>query len=286
MPCFLEPCVEPCWALLSLVSNLRHDLDFTWQFRYHPAVRFGCCWPLQIAPADVRRYGKTGEDVGLPRGRRQFEGSFGWGRHFSKLAQVFLISEGLSKCEAVKSYRWMFRIFLIPISWTWIHFKIRKTSQTSLPTFETWFAKPIVLKEAKCLCLLKAFGHVLLDLCHQLHRSCTATRLQSRYWDMLRMQPWDISPTHSSHYFGVTCNFDLWGKMMSKTSQSRLSATLHLSVVPRSAVSHGKERHLVAAIQFAATMDSWQSKRSGFVMMSSGRWCAQRCSQHLKVIES
>ena len=45
--------------------------------------------------------------------------------------------------------------------------------------------------------------------------------------------------------------------MMSKTSQSRLSATLHLSVVPRSAVSHGKERHLVAAIQFAATMDSW-----------------------------
>ena len=41
---------------------------------------------------------------------------------------------------------------------------------------------------------------------------------------------------------------------MSKTSQSRLSATLHLSVVPRSAVSHGKERHLVAAIQFAATI--------------------------------
>ena len=58
---------------------------------------------------------------------------------------------------------------------------------------------------------------------------------------------------------------------MSKTSQSRLSATLHLSVVPRSAVSHGKERHLVAAIQFAATMDSWQSKGSTFVMMSSGR---------------
>lgn len=45
---------------------------------------------------------------------------------------------------------------------------------------------------------------------------------------------------------------------MSKTSQTRLSATLHLSVVPRSAVSHGKERHLVAAIQFAATMDAWQ----------------------------
>ena len=184
-PCWaLLSLVEPCWALLSLVSNLRHDLDFTWQFRYHPAVRFGCCWPLQIAPADVRRYGKTGEDVGLPRGQRQFEGSFGWGRHFSKLAQVFLISEGLSKCEAVKTYRWMFRIFPIPISWTWIHFKIRKTSQTSLPTFETWFAKPIVLKEAKCLCLLKAFGHALLDLCHQLHRSCTATRLQSRYWDV------------------------------------------------------------------------------------------------------
>ena len=48
---------------------------------------------------------------------------------------------------------------------------------------------------------------------------------------------------------------------MSKTSQARLSATLHLSVVPRSAVSHGKERHLVAAIQFAATMESWQLKR-------------------------
>ena len=29
---------------------------------------------------------------------------------------------------------------------------------------------------------------------------------------------------------------------MLSTSQSRLSATLHLSVVPRSAVSHGKER--------------------------------------------
>ncbi|CAK9060266.1 unnamed protein product, partial [Durusdinium trenchii] len=42
----------------------------------------------------------------------------------------------------------------------------------------------------------------------------------------------------------------LHSKMLS-TSQSRLSATLHLSVVPRSAVSHGKERHLVAAIQFA-----------------------------------
>ena len=48
---------------------------------------------------------------------------------------------------------------------------------------------------------------------------------------------------------------------MSKTSQARLSATLHLSVVPRSAVSHGKERHLVAAIQFAATMESWHLKR-------------------------
>jgi hypothetical protein len=104
--------------------------------------------------------------------------------------------------------------------------------------------------------------------------------------EMLSMQPWDISPTYSSHYFRVTCNLDLWGKMMSKTRQSRLSATLHLSVVPRSAVSHGKERHLVAAIQFAATMDSWQSKGSAFVMMSSGRWCAQRCSQHLKVIET
>ena len=32
------------------MSNLRHDFDFTWKFRYHPAVRFGCCWPLQIAP--------------------------------------------------------------------------------------------------------------------------------------------------------------------------------------------------------------------------------------------
>ena len=40
--------------------------------------------------------------------------------------------------------------------------------------------------------------------------------------------------------------------MLSKASQQRLSATLHLSVVPRSAVSHGKERHLVAAIQFAS----------------------------------
>ncbi|CAK9076405.1 unnamed protein product [Durusdinium trenchii] len=47
----------------------------------------------------------------------------------------------------------------------------------------------------------------------------------------------------------------LHSKMLSKTSQARLSATLHLSVVPRSAVSHGKERHLVAAIQFDATMD-------------------------------
>ena len=83
-----------------------------------------------------------------------------------------------------KAFHWMFRILPSPISWAWIHFKIRKTSQTSLPTFETWFAKPIVLKEAKCLCLLKAFGHALLDLCHQLHRSCTATRLQSRYWDV------------------------------------------------------------------------------------------------------
>ena len=46
--------------------------------------------------------------------------------------------------------------------------------------------------------------------------------------------------------------------MLSKTSQTRLSATLHLSVVPRSAVSHGKERHLVAAIQFAATIAAWQ----------------------------
>ena len=70
-------------------SDLRHDLDFTWQFRYHPAMRFGCCWPLQIAPADVRRHGKTVEDVGQPRGRRQSEGSLGWGRHFAKLAQVF-----------------------------------------------------------------------------------------------------------------------------------------------------------------------------------------------------
>ena len=56
------------------------------------------------------------------------------------------------------------------------------------------------------------------------------------------------------------------GKMLSKTSQTRLSATLHLSVVPRSAVSHGKERHLVAAIQFAATIAAWQwvSKFSSF----------------------
>mmetsp|Transcript_70353 Transcript_70353/g.115681 ORF Transcript_70353/g.115681 Transcript_70353/m.115681 type:complete len:727 (-) Transcript_70353:60-2240(-) len=33
-------------------------------------------------------------------------------------------------------------------------------------------------------------------------------------------------------------------------SHAKLQASLHLSVVPRSAVSHGKERHLVAAIQF------------------------------------
>ena len=184
--------------VLSLVSslveccvNLRHDLDSTWQFRYHPAMRFGCCWPLQIAPADVRRYGKIGEDVGLPCGRRQFEGSFGRGRHFARLAQVFQISKGLSKYEAVKTCEDLFldvSIFPIPIWWTWTHFEIRKTSQTSLPTFEMWFAKLIVLKEAKCLYLLKAFGHVLLDLCRQLHRSCTATRLQSQYWDMLSMQ--------------------------------------------------------------------------------------------------
>mmetsp|Transcript_36520 Transcript_36520/g.85563 ORF Transcript_36520/g.85563 Transcript_36520/m.85563 type:complete len:732 (+) Transcript_36520:55-2250(+) len=36
---------------------------------------------------------------------------------------------------------------------------------------------------------------------------------------------------------------------MTGASQVRLNATLHLSVVPRSAVSHGKERSLVAAIQ-------------------------------------
>ena len=40
----------------------------------------------------------------------------------------------------------------------------------------------------------------------------------------------------------------LHSKMTS--TNSKLHATLHLSVVPRSAVSHGKERHLVAAIQF------------------------------------
>ncbi|CAJ1404835.1 unnamed protein product [Effrenium voratum] len=34
----------------------------------------------------------------------------------------------------------------------------------------------------------------------------------------------------------------------------QMNATLHLSVVPRSAVSMGKERHLVAAIQFSATV--------------------------------
>ncbi|CAL1172347.1 unnamed protein product, partial [Cladocopium goreaui] len=55
----------------------------------------------------------------------------------------------------------------------------------------------------------------------------------------------------------------LHSKMMSKTSQSRLSATLHLSVVPRSAVSHGKERHLVAAIQFAATIDESKEADTG-----------------------
>jgi len=55
----------------------------------------------------------------------------------------------------------------------------------------------------------------------------------------------------------------LHSKMMSKTRQSRLSATLHLSVVPRSAVSHGKERHLVAAIQFAATMDESKEADTG-----------------------
>eukprot|EP00438_Fugacium_kawagutii_P034955 Skav225678 [mRNA] locus=scaffold1126:7462:8127:+ [translate_table: standard] len=46
----------------------------------------------------------------------------------------------------------------------------------------------------------------------------------------------------------------LHSEMMSKTSQTRPFATLHLSVVLRSAVSHGKDLHLVAAIQFAATM--------------------------------
>ncbi|CAJ1404832.1 unnamed protein product [Effrenium voratum] len=44
----------------------------------------------------------------------------------------------------------------------------------------------------------------------------------------------------------------LHSKMKAKGPQ--MNATLHLSVVPRSAVSMGKERHLVAAIQFSATV--------------------------------
>eukprot|EP00438_Fugacium_kawagutii_P036054 Skav214314 [mRNA] locus=scaffold998:258634:259272:+ [translate_table: standard] len=48
----------------------------------------------------------------------------------------------------------------------------------------------------------------------------------------------------------------LHSEMMSKTSQTRPFATLHLLVVLCSAVSHGKDHHLVVVIQFAATMDA------------------------------
>lgn len=47
---------------------------------------------------------------------------------------------------------------------------------------------------------------------------------------------------------------------MTGASQVRLNATLHLSVVPRSAVSHGKERHLVAAIQLTEAAEEETSK--------------------------
>ncbi|CAK8995015.1 unnamed protein product [Durusdinium trenchii] len=61
----------------------------------------------------------------------------------------------------------------------------------------------------------------------------------------------------------------LHSKMLSKPTSARLSATLHLSVVPRSAVSQGKERHLVAAIQFATSMDESKEADAGIAGFES-----------------
>lgn len=47
-------------------------------------------------------------------------------------------------------------------------------------------------------------------------------------------------------------------------TNSKLQATLHLSVVPRSAVSSGKERHLVAAIQFTEEQEDEVDATGGF----------------------
>ncbi|CAJ1450288.1 unnamed protein product [Effrenium voratum] len=53
----------------------------------------------------------------------------------------------------------------------------------------------------------------------------------------------------------------LHSKMLA--SASKMHATLHLSVVPRSALSHGRERHLVAAIQFT-TPEETKEAEGGF----------------------
>jgi len=59
----------------------------------------------------------------------------------------------------------------------------------------------------------------------------------------------------------------LHSKMQASSTGPKMEATLHLSVVPRSAVSFGKERQLVAAIQFVnATQEAKEAEigQSGF----------------------
>ena len=55
-------------------------------------MRLGCCWPLQIATADVRRHGEIGENAWLPCGWNQLEGSVGRRRLLGQAFQIHFVS--------------------------------------------------------------------------------------------------------------------------------------------------------------------------------------------------